>query len=402
MGRLNKLTDRYVKTAKPGIYGDGGGLWLRVNPGADGSPNRGWVFRFAMGGTAHAMGLGPLHTIGLAEAREEALECRKLIRQGINPIEYRRRQRAAAQVEEKPTKTFRQAAEEYIAVNEAGWGRRHWKDYVELLQRHAYPTIGDERVDAIDTEVVLRALQPIWNDKTETASRLRARLEQILDFARVRGWRSGENPARWRGHLKQVLPKPSKVHRTKHHPALPYREVPELMAKLAAIDSPPSAALKFLILTAARTSEVRFATWDEINGDSWCIPRERMQKGDRPHRVPLGPAAQAILAKMREVRTGDLIFQIGRTGMIDVIQKQLGIRNATPHGMRSAFRDWASECTNAPREVCEMALAHAVGDGTEQAYARSDLYEKRRKLMLQWDRYCTKPAGEVVQLRTAK
>jgi integrase len=402
MGRLNKLTDRFVKTAKPGIYGDGGGLWLRVTEGADGTLNRNWVFRFALGERAHAMGLGPVDVVSLAEARDAAAECRKLVYRGVNPIDHRRQQRAA-QVEEKPTMTFRQAAEHYIAVNEKAWGRRHWADYTDLLRRHAYPVIGNDPIAAIDTEAVLRVLQPLWNDKTETASRLRGRIEQILDFARVRGWRQGENPARWRGHLKQVLPKPSKVHRVKHHAALSYREVPELMAKLAAIDSTASAALQFLILTAARSGEVRFATWSEINGDdsSWCIPRERMKKGDRPHRVPLGPRAQEILAKMREIRTSDEIFGLGRTGMIDLLTKQLGLA-ATVHGFRSAFRDWASECTNAPREVAEMALAHSVGDSTEQAYARSDLYEKRRKLMLQWDRFCSKPAGEVIQLRTAK
>jgi integrase len=403
MARLHRLKAAFVKTAKPGIYGDGGGLWLRVTEGADGSINRVWIFRFARNGKAHGMGLGPTDIVGLAEAREAAIECRKLLHKGLDPIEHRRQQRAAAQVEVRKVPTFRQAAEQYIGANEAGWSPAHWRDYTGILERHGYPVIGDVRIDAVDTEHVLKAVQPLWVEKTETAARLRGRIEQILDFAKVKGWREGENPARWKGHLAQVLPKRSKVKKTEHRAAIDYREMPAFMAKLRTVkDSPAVRALEFVALTAARSNEVREMEWPDVNFEErvWTVPASKMKSG-KEHRVPLSDRAIEILREMQQLRTGSLVFgSMGRMRLLLTMRKFSSTDSV--HGLRSSFRDWTAECTSTPNHVAEMALAHAVGNGVEAAYRRGDLFEKRRKLMNQWSAYCSKSAAEVVQLRTAK
>ncbi len=403
---LNRLSAIKVSRAKAkGLYADGGGLYLRV---ADGG-SKGWVFRFKANGRLRDMGLGPTHTLSLAEAREAATECRKLRLQGIDPIDRRDSQRAAARVAGASAMTFRQCADAFITSHEAGWGNaKHRQQWANTLAQHAHPVIGRLPVHAIDTPLVLKVIEPLWTTIPESASRIRGRIESILDWARVRGYRAGENPARWRGHLDHLLPARSKVRRIEHHAALPYVAAGGFMGKLRQESSTAARALEFLILTAGRLGEVRGAKWDEVDLSSrtWTIPAGRM-KAKKEHRVPLSDAAIAVLTRMHNVRHGDLVFPGTRAGKqialmtMWLLVKRLADVDVNIHGFRSTFRDWAAEQTAFPAELAELALAHSVGSDVEQAYRRSDMFEKRRKLMDAWAEFCGRPAGggKVVTIR---
>jgi integrase len=396
---IHRLSAARVGTLKkPGLYADGGNLWLRVKLGAGGI-NKSWLFRFAFHGREHLMGLGPLRDVTLAEAREQALVCRKLLREGIDPIQHRRTKLAEQRVLAIPVTTFKRAAQEYIAVHEVGWrSAKHSKDWVDTLDRFVNPIIGDLPVSAINVDLVLQVLRPIWDRIPDTASRIRGRIEMVFDACAARGLRDETNPARW-AVLKHFLPKPSKVKPKEHHEALPLEEVGEFMAELRKLDGPAPRALEFCILTATRSGETRLAKWDEIDGNVWTVPSERTKTG-REHRVPLCGRTLEILVEMQGVRTSELVFpgHGGPAGLRRVLDR-LG-RDITVHGFRSTFRDWCGARSNFPREVAEMALAHRVGNTTEQAYARSDYFEKRRHLMDAWAAFCAQPveSGEIVVL----
>jgi integrase len=401
---LNRLTALKVEKAKiKGLYADGGGLYLRV---ADGG-SKGWVFRYAANGRLRDHGLGALHTVSLAEAREAALQCRKLRHQGVDPIEHRRASLAAVKASEAKASTFAECAVAYMAAHEKKWKNgKSLEQWQQSLRDYVYPAIGNLPVALIDTPQVMKALEPIWNAKAETASRVRGRIEAILDYAKVRGYRTGENSARWKGHLDHLLPARSEVQRVEHFEALPYAEIGALVAKLRQRDDVGARPLEFMILTAARRSEVRESTWGEIDlaTRTWTVPANRMKTG-KEHRVPLSPRAIAILEAVPEDRRNGLLFP-GRNGAMGanvvarLFQTLVGSK-ATLHGLRSSFRDWAAEQTSFPREVIEMALAHVVASKVEAAYFRTDLFEKRARLMDAWGEFCAKPAttGKVVPIR---
>lgn len=344
------------------------------------------------------MGLGSVRDRSLAEAREIATQARKLLLDGNDPLEARRATLAEKRVARIPVTTFKQAAREYIDVHEKGWrSAKHTKDWVVTLDTYAHQFIGDLPVSAINTDLVLQVLRPIWERIPDTASRVRGRIEMVLDACAARGLREETNPARW-AVLKHLLPKPSKVKPKEHYEALPFEQVGAFMAELRELDGPAPRSLEFLVLTAARAGEVRLATWDEVQGKTWVIPKERM-KAAREHRVPLCDRALEILEEMREVRgRSPLIFpgHGGPAGLRRVLER-MGV-DATVHGFRSTFRDWCGARSNFPREVAEMALAHRIGNATEQAYARSDLFERRRKMMDAWCAFCSAPivGAEVV------
>jgi integrase len=406
---VGKLTTIRVQQAKRrGLYGDGGGLFLQVSKGG----TKSWVFRFKEDGRLHVMGLGPIHTISLAEARERARECRKLRLDGVDPIEHRRAKRTATKLDAAKTMTFKECAEAYIAAHRAGWrSEKHATQWANTLETYAYRHFGNLPVQAIDLGLVMKAIEPVWKQKPETASRVRGRIESILDWATVREYRRGDNPARWRGHLESLLPKKSKVRRVEHHAALPYPELGVFMAELRQQEGVAARALELAILTATRTGEVLGAKWGEINIAErlWTIPAERMKAG-KEHRVPLSDAAMAILEHMKAVRSsGDYVFPgrlrgraLSNMSML-VIIRRMGRGGLTTHGFRSSFRDWAAERTAFPAEVAEMALAHTVADAVERAYRRGDLFEKRRQLAEAWAAFCAAApiAGEVVPIRAA-
>jgi integrase len=357
------------------------------------------------------MGLGSLMTVSLAEARDAALTCRKQRLAGIDPIEARNAERAAKAASTARTVTFDQCAEGYIEAHRAGWrSSKHASQWPSTLGKYASPVFGKLPVDQVDTALVMRVLEPIWSKMPETANRLRGRIERILDWATARRYRSGENPARWRGHLAQLLPPHRKIRRVVHHPALPFVEVPAFMADLRQRSGVAPRALEFLILTAGRSGEVLGAQWAEIDFASatWVVPPNRM-KGNREHRVPLTGLCLAILEEMQAVQQGPYVFP-GRNGDAPMwgmsfayLLRQLGRDDVTAHGFRSSFRDWAGERTAFPREVAEAALAHQTGNAVELAYRRADALEKRRKLMTAWSDYCSKPApaGAVLRVRPA-
>jgi integrase len=405
--RIDKLSARFVETVKkPGFYGDGAGLYLKVEGGG-----KSWIFKRVTNGRADKIGLGPAHTIGLADARQKAAEVRAMILDGIDPKEARRAEQAAAAVADAKLITFDASRDAYIEAHRAGWkSDKHAAQWTATLETYASPHFGALPVQAVDLGMVMRALEPIWTTKTETAHRVRGRVESILDWAKVRGYRSGENPARWKGHLDHLLPARNKVRRVAHHPALPYAEVPAFLRDLRGQYGISPLALEFTILTAARTNEVLGAkpAQFDLSNALWTIPGEAM-KGEREHRVPLCDRAVAIVKEMMAAYRGPFIFPGAKRGkplsnmsMLTVLGR-MGCDDITVHGFRSSFRDWAGERTNFAREVIEIALSHKVGDETEQAYARSDLFDKRRRLMNAWAAFCEKPAakatGDVIALR---
>ncbi len=393
--KLDVLTIAAKK--KPGLYSDGNGLWLRVSS----SGSKSWIFRFTMNKTARSMGLGPLHSLSLANARVRAGVCRAQLLEGVDPIDARKANRLSALAAAAKTKTFRECTDEHIAANESGWRNpKHIQQWRNTLETYAYPVIGDLSVDAVDTGLVLEILEPIWSMKTETASRVRGRIEAVLDSARVRGRREGDNPARWRGHLDKLLPRPSKVKSVKHHTALPFTEINKFVMSIQAQDSTSARTLEFLILTACRTGEVIGAKWDEVdwNETDWTVPPDRTKTG-KQHRVPLSERAIEILKLQSEHRLSDYVFPgqgsnrpLSNMAMLQLL-KRMNRGDLTAHGFRSTFRDWAAERTAFQNEVVEMALAHTIANKAEAAYRRGELFDKRRKLMTAWANYCLTPAA---------
>jgi integrase len=386
----HKLTARQVAAiTTKGRYGDGGGLWLQVS-----DSGKSWLFRYMLFGRARAMGLGPVDLVSLAEAREEAQRCRKLLLKRIDPLDERRRQEIEMvnARRQKQRRTFRECAEAYLAGNGKWRNAKHAAQWSSTLKTYANPTLGDMPVAEVDTAAVLRVLEPIWRTKTETASRVRGRIERVLAWATVKGYRTGDNPARWTGHLREALPARSEIQPVNHHGALPYAELPAFMAKLREQSGTAVRCLEFTILTAARTGEAIGARWSEIDlkARTWTVPAERMKAG-KQHVVPLPDPALALLAALP--RSSDLLFEGARAGRpisnmaMAMMLRRMGHDGITVHGFRSAFRDWAAEQTNHPNHVVEMALAHTIGDKVEAAYRRGELLAKRRKLMADWARY---------------
>jgi integrase len=373
----SKLTARKVETAKPGKYSDGGNLYLIVSE----TGSRKWVLRFTWRGRAKEMGLGSAASVPLADAREKAASARRKIAQGLNPIDERKRDGGIP--------TFGEMADDVRETLSAGFrNEKHKAQWKSTLETYAAP-LRAKPVDTIATDDVLAVLKPIWTTKAETASRVRGRIEKVLDAAKAKGFRDGENPARWRGHLDHLLPRPLKLARG-HHAAMPYSAL----------------ALELCILTAARSGEILGMRWSEIDHDKkiWTVPADRMKAG-REHRVPLSARAVVILRQLEKLKTSDFIFAgqarnkpLSNMAM-EMVLRRMKIEDATIHGFRSSFRDWAGNVSNFPREVTETALAHVIGDKAEQAYRRGDALEKRRKLMEAWASYCEpKKAGNVVQI----
>ena len=378
----------------PGLHFVGGvsGLALQVLQGG----GRTWILRATMGGRRRDMGLGGYPDVPLADARAAARKAREQIKAGLDPIEEARAEANSRRANQAKNITFKQAALAYIASHEAGWrNNKHAKQWRNTLDAYAYPVIGSIMVRDVDLTHVLAVLTPIWSTKTETATRVRGRIEHVLDRATALGHRDGLNPARWKGHLDKLLPRPSKIARIKHHIALPLAELGPFMKRLREAKSIGARALEFLILTAGRSGEVRGATWAEIDLEAavWTVPPDRMKAG-REHRVPLSPEALTLLKALPRFAGTNLIFPAPRGGALSDMALTAVLRrmkaDAVPHGFRSTFRDWASELTNYPRDAAEMALAHAIGDKVEAAYRRGDLFDKRRRMMADWATFCGK------------
>lgn len=386
---LNKLSARTVTTKQtPGLYSDGGQLYLQVAP----TGSKTWIFRYKSPVTLKTrdMGLGPIHTVGLPDAREKAASQRSLLNRGLDPIETREAEIRQRATEAAKAVTFSHSASAYIESHKAGWkNKKHADQWEHSIRVYCKPTIGDLPIQAIDTGLVLKILEPIWATKSETASRVRGRIESILDWARVRGYRFGENPARWKGHLSELLPKLAVKERVVHLKAMPYPEVAGLVSNLRARSGVSSRCLEFTLLTAVRTCEAIYARPEEFNLDSatWTIPASRM-KMKKEHRVPLPPRAVEIVREMLQLEN-QFIFPGERKGksisnmaMLKLLERME--IDVTVHGFRSSFRDWAAERTGFSHEVCEMALAHSISNAAEAAYRRGDLFDKRRNLMEAW------------------
>jgi integrase len=375
--------------------GDVPGLGLHIAGEA-----RSWLLRFSFAGRRPEMGLGSFPEVPLTLARQKARGARELVREGINPIEAKQAVRRAAAAASAASKTFAECAASYIDAKSPEWANiKHVGQWRTTVETFVNPVVGNLLVQDVDTPHVMAILEPIWTTKTETAVRLRGRLESILDWATVRGYRAGLNPARWKGHLSVMLPAPSKVANAEHHAALPYAEMPGFMARLRAVDGESAHALQFAILTAARSGEVRGATWREIDFDAkaWTVPAERM-KAKKPHRVPLSEAALRLLRARPGGKLDDLIFPSSRNGrrLSDMAMTATVRRmqvDAVPHGLaRATFKTWATECTSFPREVIEIALAHTLENKTEEAYWRGDLFDKRVRAMRAWAEFLNQPA----------
>jgi integrase len=390
------LTSRGAQTAGIGWHGDGRGLYLQCTAAADGAINRSWVYRYRAGNRERYMGLGPFADVSLAEAREKATAARKLRLEGIDPIEARNAQRTAARLEAAKRVTFAQCVEHFLEFKRIEWSNpKHAAQWEMTLRKYAKP-LHQLEPTAIDLAMVVQTLRPIWHEIPETASRTRMRIEAVLDhWAATNQIHGYTNPAAWE-RVRHALPSVAKLKGDKHHPALPYREIPEFMADLRARDSLSARALQFTVLTAARTGEVIGATWDEfdLKAKTWTIPANRMKAGAQ-HKIPLSERALAILRKIP--RHGSRVFNLSNMAMLELIK---GMRpGLTVHGFRSTFMDWAHECTSHTKLVIDMALAHKVGDKVEAAYRRGDLFIKRIKLMTSWAEYCEKPAPAVISLR---
>lgn len=390
---------------KPGLHFVGGvaGLALQVMP----SGARSWILRIQVGGRRRDMGLGGYPDVTVAGARDAAREARAKAKAGVDPIEDAKAARSALAASRLAAKTFRQCATAYVAAHKAGWkNAKHAKQWSSTLETYAYPLMGNMLVRDIALPHVLAVLEPIWTKKTETATRLRGRIESVLDWAAAREYRTGLNPARWKGHLDKMLAAPKKIAKPEHHAALPVSEVGAFMLALRQQDGTGARALEFAILTAARSGEVRGAEWSEIDLDAavWTIPAERMKMG-KEHRVPLSGAAVTLLRHLPVIKDNDLVFPAPRGGELSDMTLTAVIRrmkvDAVPHGFRSSFRDWCAERTNYPSQVAEMALAHAIGDKVEAAYRRGDLFDKRRRLMAEWATFCRKveTKGQVLPLQ---
>ena len=406
--QLNRLSARTVATKKhPGLYCDGGGLYLQVTS----SGSKAWIFRFRSPLTQRLrdMGLGAVHSVGLPEAREKAAAQRRVLLDRLDPIEAREQEDRRRTLQSAKAITFAHCAASYIESHRAGWrNAKHAEQWTNTLQNYAEPVIGPLPVQDVDTGSVLRILEPIWAKKPETASRLRGRIENILDWAKARGYRSGENPARWKGHLNQLLPTLSKKDRVIHHKAMPFLEIGAFILRLRELSGVAARCLEFTILTAARTNESINATSDEfdLSNATWTIPASRM-KAKKEHRVPLSPRAVEIVRNMLGLgqdhlfpgaRKGKPISNMAMLNLLDRMEV-----NVTVHGFRSCFRDWAAERTAFSHEVCELALAHTISNAAEAAYRRGDLFDKRRKLMDAWADFINTPhsEGAVIPMRNA-
>lgn len=391
------LTARKVETAKPGKYSDGGNLYLIVSE----TGARKWVLRFTWRGRAKEMGLGSASSVPLADAREKAADARRKIGRGLNPIEERKRDGGIP--------SFGDMADDVREALSAGFrNEKHKAQWKSTLETYAAP-LRRKPVDTITTDDVLAVLKPIWTTKAETASRVRGRIEKVLDAAKAKGFREGENPARWRGHLDHLLPKQSKLARG-HHSAMPYENVPAFFADLRKREATAALALELCILTAARSGEILGMRWTEVDLEKkvWTVPPHRMKAG-REHRVPLSARAITILRQLRKLGTGDFVFPgqarnkpLSNMAM-EMVLRRMELDDVTVHGFRSSFRDWAGNVSSFPRELIETALAHVIGDKAEQAYRRGDALEKRRKLMDAWASYCEpRKSGNVVQIGKRK
>jgi integrase len=406
----NRLSPAAVKNLaraevdKKEYVSDGGNLYLQLAP-----PNgKSWIFRGQRDGRRYEIGLGPLRVIGLAKAREKARKLHEQILDDIDPLERRRAAKAEARLARAKAMTFQACAEQLQAAKAPTWSVIHARQWARSLREYVYPLLGPLPVDAIDTPHVMRAIEGLWREKPETASRVRSRIEQTLDFAKSRGFRVGENPARWRGHIEHMLPSRRKAAPIEHFAALAYAEVPQFMAQLRAREGAAARALELLTLCAARSGEVIGATWSEIDfvERTWSIPASRMKAG-RPHVVPLSVDALKVIERMP--RQGKLIFARNAAGEPlpqIALRRELAVMGCavTPHGMRSCFSSWCSARTNFAPEVVETQLAHATGNATRAAYQRDDLLAKRRQLLAAWARYCGSPpaAGEVVAIGAAR
>lgn len=407
----NALTAVTVKSAKPGRHADGGGLQLLVkDTGA-----RSWVYRFMLKGKSRDIGLGAAGPggISLADARDLATALRLKVKAGIDPLAERQQAEANAKAAEQAAKvagvTFKAMAETHIAANKDSWrNAKHKQQWENSLRNYVYPVIGELPVTEIETAHVLQIIEPIWREKAETASRVRGRIETVLDSAKARGYRQGENPARWRGHLAQILPARTKLSRG-HHKALAYDAIPAFVKQLQEREAVSALALEFAILTGARTGEVIGAEWDEVDLAKalWTVPPERMKAG-KEHRVPLSQRALEMLEQTKQLG-GQYLFPGAKRDKLSSMAMAMLLRrmklDVTVHGFRSAFRDWAAECTGYSHEVAEMALAHTIGNAVERAYRRGDLFDKRRRLMADWATYCASgvPAGgKVTPIRKAE
>ena len=393
--QINRLNARAVATlTRNGRHADGGGLYLSISPNG----GRRWVFLYRWHGKPTEIGLGSARDVTLARARELAKDARGRLAEGINPKEARKPLEGA---------TFGECADQVIAAMRPSWrSGKHAAQWEATLRKDAVP-LRRLPVHAISTDDVLSVLKPLWNEKPETASRVRGRIERVLDAAKAQGLRTGENPARWRGHLDQLLPKRQRLARA-HHAAMSYEAVPAFIADLQSRDTTAALALEFIVLTAARRGEVLGALWDEFDLERavWTVPAHRMKAG-REHRVPLSGRALAIVKALHQAAGGgELVFAGYKPGKplsgeaLAMMLRRMKLDDVTVHGFRSAFRDWAAECTNLSNEVCEAALAHTVSSGTEAAYRRGDLFEKRRKLMDSWAAFCSAPkaVGKIVPL----
>jgi integrase len=403
--RALRKGERVMLSDKGGVDGVRG-LYLAVH-----SKNSAhWALRFQLNGRARLMGLGSARDFTLSGAREKARKARQLLHDGVDPLEAKKAERAAQALASAKIMTFKQCADAYIKANQGGWkNEKHRAQWNTTLASYVLPKIGALPVGEVDIGQVLRCIEPIWREKTETASRIRGRIESILDWATVRRYRQGDNPARWSGHLEHVLPAKSKVAKVNHHAALPYRELPAFMAVLRQREGIAARALEFCILTAARTGEVIGATWGEIDFDSktWTVPAGRMKAG-KAHRVPLSEPAIDLLRDLPTEQGNEFIFIGSQQGAglstmaLTAVLRRMGHGDVTTHGMRSTFRDWCAETTNYPNHVVEMALAHRISDAVEAAYRRGDLFKKREALAEAWSRYCMTPpseGGKVVALR---
>lgn len=391
----------------PGLHfvGTVAGLALQIAP----TGARSWILRIQVGGKRRDMGLGGYPDVTLADAWKAAREARATAKSGVDPIEQARAARSALLASNLAAKTFKQCAVAYVTAHTPTWSNaKHAAQWTSTLETYAYPIMGEMLVRDVGLPQVLSVLEPIWSEKTETATRLRGRIESVLDWATVRGYRSGLNPARWKGHLDTLLAKPGKIAKKDHHAAIPVGEMGAFMAALRKQEGTGAKALEFAILTAVRSGEVRGAAWSEIDKDAkvWTIPAARM-KMRKEHRVPLSDAALQLLGSLTRMEGNDLLFPALRGGelsdmTLSAVMRRMKVKGV-PHGFRSTFRDWCAERTNYPRDVAEMALAHAIGDKVEAAYRRGDLFDKRTRLMTEWAAFCAKveTKGKVLPLHKA-
>lgn len=381
----------------PGLHADGWGLYLRVGQ----SGARSWIFRYRIDGrlTPRDMGLGRWPDVSLADAREKARQLRLQKAEGVDPIAAAKAEKAAVAAERATTLSFQDAAGRYVEAHASGWrSAKHAAQWDATLKKYAFPVFGSLPVQMVDNALVMKVVEPLWSKKTETASRLRGRIEAVLDWASARGLRKGDNPARWKGLLENLLPAKSRVKRIKHHAALPYAEIGAFVAALRKQEGEAARALEFTILTVARTGETIGAVWEEVDlqAEVWIVPADRIKAG-KEHRVPLSTRAVEILRQTPEgERKGYLFSGRGKNAPLSnmallKLLERMGRVDLTVHGFRSTFRDWAAEQTNFPREVAEQALAHAIPDKVEAAYRRSDLFDRRRQMMTAWAKFVSKP-----------